>query len=244
MDLASELAELQAHAGRLTSMVRAAAEAAPAGATGVDASGAVRVDIDSQGQPIGVRVEDKWRMRLAPEALGPAVTEAYREAVNVHQAEWSAVMRAEGWDERRASFDEPAAGRPAGPAAASAPAPAPGSAFGTPRGASALAEDMLGQLTRARLQARRPAPAPEPRAAASRSGAVEVTLTPRGLGAVTIDPGWARSQSGSSVMREIAEALARARLEAADRAGADPTRTTPPSRPRRATPSSRTSCPS
>lgn len=203
-----ELRDLQKYAAQFQSMITTARNAAPPRASGRDASGLAFAEVDSDGLPTTLRVEQGWRGSLDASALGAALTEAYQAATRSHLEEWGADLQRQGWQYDARELDETVAA-----------APTPGEdlfrapvSVGEPRPPAALLGAVIEELDRSHEMATQP-PAP-PRPAATPQGRVGVTITHGTLASVHVDADWAERTDTAIVNSELAGALQSARLAA------------------------------
>ena len=200
-----DLEELQRYASAFGSVLSSASRAAPAGAKGADSTGRVTVDIDAEGRPTGVQVDERWSSDLAAEALGAAVLEAYQDAVSKHLGEWSESLEREGFGYQMRDFKTSAA--PVNPFVVPG-APRSGRDLGQ------LAEELMRLLDTS--HARATSPTAGTAAAGHRAtGQVSVTLTNGQLAAVHIDARWAQEHSAHAIAAEVMGAVTRAQASAA-----------------------------
>ena len=212
--LIEDLGRLQSYAGELQRVIRAAESAAPAQASGRDASGAAEAIIDRTGMPTALRLADDWERRVDPAAVGGALVEAYQRAVQQHLTAWSEDLERSGWRYDAREVDERAA---AAPALFRAPV-----GCGAPRSIASLLEDVLGELDRSHRRAARPTQPPAPRSFAAAAGRGSLPLAPHAQPGVHGAPAWARGTSAAAINGELAQALQTARLTAAQAPRRDP----------------------
>lgn len=214
--LIEDLGRLQSYASELQRVIRAAESAAPAQASGRDASGAAEAIIDRTGKPTALRLADDWERRVDPADVGGALVEAYQRAVQQHLTAWSEDLERSGWRYDAREVDERAAAA-AAPALFRAPV-----GFGAPRSIESLLEDVLGELDRSHRRAARTTQPPAPRSSAADAGRVSVQITRQALTGVHVDPEWARGTGAPTINGELAQALRTARLTAAQAPRRDP----------------------
>lgn len=196
-------------AAHLREIIQQAQRQAPAGASGEDASGSVRVTLAHDGLPSQIRIERQWRSRLTPAELGAAVREAAAAAAQARLAAWSQALEAGGLRARMQRVmrdDNPSLATPVSEIPAMFRA-APGDGGLPPRRLDETAEDVISSLGRA-------APPPPTVQAVGRAvrGRVTVTLTAgAGLTGCTIDAAWAHAARPADLDQALQTALAEAR---------------------------------
>lgn len=207
-DLIRELQQIQRYAAGLHDLLAQAQTQAPRQAEGTDRTGAVRVVLGPDGFPETIRVDSGWERRLAPEAFGGAVGEAFSAAMGERLAEWTDTLRRQGWQSNVDRLQEDAS-RPS--AGAVPPALRRPAAAGRPRPLVDLAEDMIRAFDTAdRLSA----PAPQATGTGSvASGRLTVTLAANGALSCEAEPQWVSRQSPAALMSALNEALHAARAD-------------------------------
>ncbi len=201
-----ELRDLQKYAAQFQSMISTARNAAPSRASGYDTSGLAFAEVDRDGQPTTLRIEQGWRNALEPAQLGAAIIEAYQTATQTHLEEWGADLKRQGWQYDAREFDELVSAAPT-PSESLFAVPR---TVGEPRPVEALLSAVIDELDFSHVLATQPpAPAREPAAPHSR---VSVTLTNGALESVHIDADWAEGRQSSTINSELAGALQAARL--------------------------------
>lgn len=207
--LLDDFAQLQAYASRIQRVISSAEQAAPPSATGRDATGAAEATIDRSGLPTSLRVRDDWDRHLDPEALGPALLEAYQQAVQSHLAAWGDDLQRSGWKYDAREVDE------APPAEATGEEYRPPVSFSPPRDIAGLVDEVLTELDRSHQLATTPV-APAPQSFRSEGGRVSVEVGERGLTSVHVDGDWAARADVAQLNGELAQSLNAARLRAAE----------------------------
>lgn len=208
--LLDDLRDLQTYAAQFQSVINTAKQAAPAGATAYDTTGAAYAEIDAEGTPRVLKISQGWSSQLDAADLGPAVVEAYQTAVQQHLEQWGDDLQREGWQYDVREFDEKVAAAETPPANVfQVP-----TATGAPRDIGSLVSDLIGELDFAHDLARQPAtPAAGAAAGPAASAArVSVTITGGQLGAVHIDAEWAQGKDAAAINGELSAALQTARL--------------------------------
>ncbi len=212
-DILNELRQIQRYATGLQALLADAQAQAPRQADGTDGTGAVRVHLGRDGLPESVRVESDWQRRLAPEAFGGAVGEAFAAAMGQRLAGWTTTLREQGWqsgaDRLRQTMDRPT---PTEPTADAIPAAFRRSA--PPRPVDVLAEDMISAFDNLDQLTTPPQPAAASTGSAA-NGKLVVTLSPTGGLSCTADPQWVERQSAASLMNALGEALTAAKAHLA-----------------------------
>ncbi|NLU73170.1 hypothetical protein HCC61_10840 [Streptomyces sp. HNM0575] len=189
---------------------------------GLDSTGSVTVDLDTEGQLAGIRVDPDWQRSLRDTELGSAVVEAYQQA---------ATKRLEGWGEavERAETDPPR------------PRPRPGmsdtvagqlferfeqtgATIDDTRAMNRLL-DMLDELEGAMEQAGDDVDTMSATEVSGRSSSGHVTARVSGTGdpvGLDFDTRWLGRAHAFNIGREAAEALEQARRRLAERTEESP----------------------
>jgi hypothetical protein len=232
-DLIRELQRIQRYATGLGDLLAHAQAQAPRRAEGTDRSGGVRVVLGPDGFPETIRVESGWERRLAPEAFGGAVGEAFSAAMGERLAEWTDTLRREGW---QSEVDRLKSGSPGGSGGGSSSPSWSGSPGGSggaggnglgpsgdgippalrrrpepKRPIGDVAEDMIRAFDTVDAMARPPAAASGTGSAAG--GRLTVTLAGNGALSCTAEPQWVSRQSPAALMSALNEALHEARAD-------------------------------
>jgi hypothetical protein len=212
-EILGRLQRVQQEAEELRDLMASLRGGAPPGADGHDATEQVRVSIGPDGLPVEVRVEPGWQGRLAPDAVGPAVLEAFTAAVANGMRAWSDTLDQTSWQARAAQLDArsefPERTPPPADGPGRTPSPLAASSSGA-RDASEVAEDVLRAAEQLRRQ---PAIQPQAGVGSDPSGNVSITLSRSGLEACEVRAGWASRQDGGALTSALAEALRTARSE-------------------------------
>ncbi|OEV12493.1 DNA-binding protein YbaB [Streptomyces sp. Amel2xB2] len=189
---------------------------------GLDNTGSVKVDLDTEGKLAGIRVDPDWNRSLRGTELSSAVLEAYQQA---------ATKRLEGWGEQieRAEADPPR------------PRPRPGmsdtvagqlferfeqtgATIDDTRAMNKLL-DMLDELEGAMDQASADADSMATTEVTGRSSSGHVTATVSGTGdpvGLDFDTRWLERAHAFNIGREATEALEQARRRLAERTEESP----------------------
>jgi hypothetical protein len=206
-DLIRELQQIQRYAAGLHELLAQAQTQAPRRAEGTDRSGGVRVVLGPDGFPETIRVDSGWERRLAPEAFGGAVGEAFSAAMGERLAAWTDTLRQQGWQSDIDRLKGAADRSPEAPPALRRPTPPRSRPIGD------VAEDMIKAFDTVDAMARPPAPASGTGSAAG--GRLTITLAGNGALSCTAEPQWVSRQSPAALMSALNEALHAARADLA-----------------------------
>ncbi|MBO0804599.1 MAG: hypothetical protein J2P25_16185 [Nocardiopsaceae bacterium] len=208
-----ELERLRRQAAGLQELMRELGDAAPERAEGTDRTGAVRVVIGSAGLPESIQVDAWWRDRLRPEALGSAVTDAWRQAMRRRGEAWARTLDRTGWHarfERRDSMPE--RGQPRHPDATRGFSGVSQARGG--RSLNEIAEDAITMLDSVLSSPRSSSPrlgsVPGQARGSGPGNTLVITLTRSGQLSCSADARWAARQSGSQLNQALSAALAAA----------------------------------
>lgn len=205
-EILDRLRRIQHRASALGGLVADLQALVPHGADGWDQTGQVQVSIGPDGLPFRIRVEPGWQNQLRPEALAPAVQEAFTAAVAAGMQTWSQALDRASWPSRVAEFEARAGQSDAGSSPASPPPSAEASSGG--RDSQEVAEEVLRASAQVRKQS---SDAARTATGTDQSGNVTITLSPAGLQACSIAAAWASRQEGGVLTTALNLALRQAR---------------------------------
>lgn len=152
-------------------------------------------------------MDGRWDRTLAPEEFGAAVVQACQSAIGERLAEWTASLRASGWQHEAARLHGGPAAQPTTPLVRVPPAfrrPVPDA---TPRPLAQITEDVLAAFD----DTARSSPRDDVSGTGSAAGGkLVITLSTTGLTSCTADGRWVAEQTAARLMNALSEALAEA----------------------------------
>jgi hypothetical protein len=204
------LREMGEHAAAQQGLIRDFQGQMPRTVQATDPSGTVQVTLDADGLPASFEVDEGWSRSLHPTAFSDAVRAAFTAATARRLADWSKLLETIG---------EPGAGDDTRPVAPQ-PFQTPGQSNGQPpREVGELLSELL-DIT-ADLEALAE-PGVRQASGSNTSGMLTLTIASDGTLSCSVDQAWASDRSGEELTTALNTALAAARAQLAQAAGAYP----------------------
>ncbi len=206
------LREMSGHAAGQQGLIHAFQGGLPGKAQGTDPSGVVQVTLESDGLPASFEVDDGWASSLHPTALSAAVKAAFTAASTRRLAAFAQLLD---------NIDLPADGdeQPGAAQRFQPPPPSHSGNGGHPRDVGELLQDLLDLTADLESLAE---PGVRQATGSTASGMLTLTLGSDGALSCSVDQAWASDKSGGELTAALNTALAAARTELTDAAGADP----------------------
>jgi hypothetical protein len=206
-DFVTDLYRLQKFTDGLRSLLDASVSGASSRIEASDRSYAVLVVLAPDGTVESIRVDEDWKRKVRPEALGAAIMQAYSAAAAQRVRAWTAALTESDWQEKADRLKERIDADPGEPEPQvhyprdlSRVAPRDPAAITAEVGAVL---DSLGDLDGP--------PVEVTGTGTAGFGKLAVTLSPSGLISCAVDPMWAGQQTGTDLTEALGLALAAAR---------------------------------
>lgn len=202
-DLIESLTQLHNRSASLAKFAGSALEFAPRSGTGTDRSGMISARVTEDGIPESVRIDQHWRRGIAARKFGAAVLEATHAALRDRLTAWSRTLADADWQNAAEVAPVPVA-------------PPPLADQRRPRSIDAVAEDLITAFDAIRKLPTGSADGTTGRGR-DRSDKLIITLSRAGVVSCEVDERWVAGQSAAALMNAIAEALALAKADLAER---------------------------